>query len=256
MDLRALQKNGLSKVAPLFAGWEESMVWSCLQGEMGQAYGAAGLNSAQLVVGDFAFYAGEVDLGLAAHVPAGFPSAHLLLVPRDSAWEAALERAHPQATRFTRYALKKEGDCFDRAHLKALAAGLPTGYSLQPLRGPQYRQALAAGWSKDLCSQFSGEGDFLRRGLGVVAYRGAELVCGASSYTVYHGGLEIEVDTKEGYRRQGLAAACAAQLILECLWRGLTPCWDAANPESLALATKLGYHLDYAYTAYAAPVQE
>ena len=27
----------LERVAPLFAGWEETMIWSCLQGCMGYA---------------------------------------------------------------------------------------------------------------------------------------------------------------------------------------------------------------------------
>lgn len=50
--------------------------------------------------------------------------------------------------------------------------------------------------------------------------------------------------------RQGLAFACGARLILECLQRGLYPSWDAQNEGSLALARKLGYHFDHAYTAF------
>lgn len=79
---------------------------------------------------------------------------------------------------------------------------------------------------------------------------GDEIVAGASSYTSYEEGLEIEVDTQPDYRRKGLALSCAAKLILECLERGLYPSWDAANQESVALAEKLGYHLDHAYDVY------
>ena len=61
---------------------------------------------------------------------------------------------------------------------------------------------------------------------------GDEWVAGASSYSMYTGGIEIELDTKEEHRRKGLALAVAARLILECLDRGLYPCWDAANLQS------------------------
>jgi GNAT superfamily N-acetyltransferase len=72
----------------------------------------------------------------------------------------------------------------------------------------------------------------------------------ASSYTVYNGGIEIEVDTKPEFRRKGLAAACSARLILECLQRELYPSWDAHDLRSVALAEKLGYHADDPYTVY------
>ena len=51
-------------------------------------------------------------------------------------------------------------------------------------------------------------------------------------------------------RQAGLAQACGAKLILECLDRGLYPSWDAHDRRSLSLAEKLGYHLDHEYPAY------
>ena len=49
-----------------------------------------------------------------------------------------------------------------------------------------------------------------------------------------------ETDTREDHRRKGLAYACGAKLILECLERELYPSWDAQNMWSVALAEKLG----------------
>ena len=66
-------------------------------------------------------------------------------------------------------------------------------------------------------------------------YKRQELVAGASSYTVYDGGIEIQIDTQLKHRRKGLAAACGAKLILECLERGLYPSWDAHDRRSAAL---------------------
>lgn len=48
----------LERVAPLFAGWEETMIWSCLQGCMGHAIAdqEEAPRAAQIVVGDFCFF--------------------------------------------------------------------------------------------------------------------------------------------------------------------------------------------------------
>ena len=61
---------------------------------------------------------------------------------------------------------------------------------------------------------------------------------------------EIQIDTKEEYRRKGLALICGAKLIIECLNKELYPSWDAQNMESVKLSEKLGYHFDKEYTAY------
>ena len=87
-------------------------------------------------------------------------------------------------------------------------------------------------------------------GLGVILLKDGQVVSGASSYSAYKGGIEIEIDTRKDYRRKGLASICGAKLILECLDRGLYPSWDAQNMGSVALAEKLGYHFDHAYDAY------
>lgn len=103
---------------------------------------------------------------------------------------------------------------------------------------------------KDLCSRFDSYKAFEKSGLGFCIIHEGEIVSEASSYTVYDGGIEIEIDTKVAYRQKGLASACAAKLILACLRKGLYPSWDAHNQISLALAEKLGYVLDYDYTSY------
>ncbi len=107
-----------------------------------------------------------------------------------------------------------------------------------------------ADWSHDFCVNFRNDADFLARGLGVAVLRAGELVAGAASYTLYDGGIEIEIDTRPDCRRQGLAAACGARLILECLERGLYPSWDAHDLRSVALAEKLGYRRGAAYPVY------
>ena len=73
---------------------------------------------------------------------------------------------------------------------------------------------------------------------------------GASSYTRYREGIEIEVDTVKAERRKHLALIACSALILRCLNEGLYPSWDAQNMASVRLAEKLGYQVDHEYAAY------
>lgn len=146
----------------LFAGWEETIIWSCLQKVMGRvcANDTKSPTAAIALLGDFGFLAGQAD------------------------------------TKFL-LALKRT-----------------------------------------VCKR-----DFLILKDGVP-------VSGASSYSTYRSGIEVEIDTREDHRREGLATVCGAKLILECLKRNLYPSWDAHNAWSAALAEKLGYRFSHEYAAY------
>lgn len=236
----------LECIAPLFDGWQETMIWSCLQGCMGSAVADDPENprAALITVGDFCFLAGEPSAELAAQATAP------IIGPRDERWCAVIEDVWgPRVERAARYAIKKEPGVFDVAHLRALAAP-PKGYALRQIDAALYERTMAEDWSRDLCALFADAADYARRGVGVVALCEGELVAGASSYAVYRGGIEIEIDTRFDYRRRGLATACGAALILLCLERGLYPSWDAHDLRSVALAEKLGYHMDAPYTVY------
>ncbi len=87
-------------------------------------------------------------------------------------------------------------------------------------------------------------------GMGMVVLKNGAIVSGASSYTRYNEGIEIEVDTIASERRKHLATVACAALILRCLEEGLYPSWDAHNMNSVRLAQKLGYEFDHEYTAY------
>ena len=77
----------------------------------------------------------------------------------------------------------------------------------------------------------------------MVILKNGIIVAGASSYTRYNEGIEIEVDTIESERRKHLATIACSALILNCLGEGLYPSWDAQNMNSVNLAEKLGYEL-------------
>ncbi len=236
-----------SKAERLFEGWKETLITSCLQKVMGKILVTDPDSplSAMAYVGCFAFCAGVPDKELAAAKPDGF----VIMVPRNKAWEACIEACFPEAKKVTRYAIKKETR-FDRRYLTDLIGGLPEGYELKAIDGRIYDLCLPDPVTRDFVSSFGSREKYLELGRGMVILKSGRIVAGASSYSRYREGIEIEVDTAEGERRKGLATIASAALILRCLDEGLYPSWDAQNMNSVRLARKLGYEFDHEYTAY------
>ncbi|TCL61049.1 GNAT acetyltransferase-like protein [Kineothrix alysoides] len=248
-----VSSKDMSKIAPLFQNASHTIIWSCLQGYMGRAWtdDLEHPSSAQIVVGDFCFFAGAPDRELAANIHVDSPSGLLLLIPESPGWGVLIEETYPESfERFMRYSIKKEPEAFHKETLSGNIADLPDGYSLHRIDEAIYRRLLKLDQLRDLCSVFSSYKAYERHGLGFVVMCEDTIVSGASSYTVYDKGIEIEVDTLPEYRRKGLAFICASRLILECLEKGLYPSWDAMNKESVTLAERLGYHLGDEYVTY------
>ncbi len=237
-------------IAPFFFH-RSGLVRSCLDGCMGQAFGDHPFRpgAAVLCNGDFACFGGDPNRHAARQLAGklALEKGKTWLVPVLEGWEEHLTFWHPvRMERSVRYAVTRNTE-FDKAELLEIAESIPPGFALHSIDKALYEKAMANEWSRDFCSQFQSGEDYAKRGLGVVALRGEELAAGASSYVIYNGGIEIQTDTREDMRRLGLASACCALLILDCLQKGLMPSWDAANPASLALAQKLGYALRAPY---------
>ena len=236
-----------AKVTALFEGWSETMIWSCLQKVMGKIYvtDLEKPKSAFAFVGCFAFYAGEADKELVRHKPDGF----VIMTPQNEKWADCIEDCFPDAKKTSRYAIKKDTK-FDKDLLLGLIDKLPEGYELKDIDENIYDICLSDPVTKDFVSSFESKEKYLDIGRGVVVIKSGRIVAGASSYTRYNEGIEIEVDTVEEERRKGLATVASAALILRCLDEGLYPSWDAQNMNSVHLAEKLGYEFDHEYTAY------
>lgn len=240
-----------SAAAPLFEGWEETLIWSCLQGVMGGIYADSPENptSAAAVIADFTFFAGVPNDELIRFKPDGSAQTYMLMVPQTEAWSERIESCRA-AKRISRYAIKKEPDVFDREKLRKIAENLPEGCRLRPINEEIYRYARETGWCRDWVGAYPDYETYRRLGFGFVLEKDGEIVAGVSSYTVYREGVEIEIDTHADHRRKGYASICAARMILEALGCGLYPSWDAANLWSVGLAEKLGYHFDHEYITY------
>lgn len=240
-------------VEHLFGAWEETLIWSCLQGIMGEIYvdNLESPISAMAILGDFAFFAGEPNDELVLYKPKWCTHDFIIMVPQHAAWGELIQRCYAEkAKKVSRYAIKKEPHVHDKGKLQQVLTTLPEGYEIKLMDEDSYDKCKTAAWSKDLVSQYKDYETYRKHGLGIVVLKDGEVVSGASSYSRYKDGIEIEIDTQEQYRRKGLAYICGAKLILECLERNLYPSWDAHNIWSVALAEKLGYHYSHTYIAY------
>ncbi len=248
-----VEVNEVKNIEKLFEGWQETLIWSCLDGYMGKAFAdnEKKPQSAQIIIGDFCFFAGKPNEELIKNFPKDYKSEYLIMIGRNEEHNELIEKIYKErANKVKRYAIKKEYDIFDKEKLLKIVNNIGENVKLKLIDKDIYDEVRRNKWSKDLCSQFNEYEDYKKRGIGVAAIIDGQVVSGASSYTVYKKGIEIEIDTREDYRRRGLALACGAKLILECLKKGLYPSWDAQNKGSVALSEKLGYHFHKEYTAY------
>ena len=233
------------RASALFAGWQDSVVWSALQGVMGKIYvdSLEKPESGVAMLGDFCFLSGKTESEVISGALANSASGEVILVPQKA----------------VRYAIKKEPGIFDLKQLQKVAQSLPNEYEMRLINQELFEICRDTQWSKDLTANYESYSQYSAYGLGVCILKDGEVVAGISSYSGYgrsdenpgsQGGIEIEVVTREDYRRKGLAYIGAAQLLLECDKRGLYPNWDAVNKMSVGLAEKLGYHFSHEYVVY------
>lgn len=246
------QISDSQSAAPLFGKWDETILWSCLQGVMGHIFADDKQHptSAMAMLGDFTFFAGKADMELISYKPEWVEKDFMIMIPQNDEWkDAILKHYGNRARTVPRYATKKEPGVFEPKKLEQIVSLLPDGYELCMIDETVYHMCRANPWSVDLVSQFGRYEDYRRLGLGAVVQKDRQIVSGASSYSRYREGIEIEIDTCKEYRRKGFARICGAKLILECLKKNLYPSWDAQNQASLSLAKALGYHYSHTYEA-------
>lgn len=245
-----VEKTQLMQIASLFDDIEDSMVKACLQGYMGRAF-VQTMNrpkAALIVSGEYSFFGGDPDSDDALYLARNLFS----VVEHDSTvsifseerpdWGKRLlsvPENHPVAV--TRYGILQKDYVFDELVLRGYINSLPEGFDLVPFNKNLYQQAMEEAWSQEFCEAFQNAEEYLARGFGFAVTENGRLVSGSSSMTVYDGGIEIQVATRPGYQRKGLAYVCSAALIEECIRRKVRPCWDAANQISMNMALKLGY---------------
>lgn len=128
-----VELDDTSKVKDLFAGWQETLIYSCVQKVMGKIYVTDPDEpvSAFAYVGCFGFVAGEPNRELLENKPEGFA----IITPQNEAWASLIEEVYTNVRKVTRYAIKK-----DHINHPILGTwGGHCGYSVRPSeRGKGY----------------------------------------------------------------------------------------------------------------------
>lgn len=249
-----LQTENLS----ILEQWKEDMTdstcYSVMQGIGGSAWveNIDDPKGAALVYGDFCFLLGQAVENPEAELMDTLKKCGKtwsIFVPESESWEQALE----EQTTFIkdeRYLTKEKTEPFDKELLKSYVARLPEGFEIKQIDAHWYQEIVEGEWARDLCCNFETAEKYEEYGLGFIAVKGDEIAAGISSYASYDKGIEIEIDTREEFRRLGLATVLGATMILECIERGLYPHWDAANMVSVRTAQRLGYEYHKPYVVY------
>jgi RimJ/RimL family protein N-acetyltransferase len=236
---------------------EEVILCSAVEGKMGRLW----VDDKQqpgctlIINGDFCYLLGSYNLFEAEALTDIISElCHGKIIDAGEQWEPVLknlEKRYPNSFKyFSRYAVDGKKEWFDRRRLMEYAAAVEPDYEVVRIDENIYQLTTKQAWTLDYCSNFNSLEDYLEHGIGYVIVRKEDIISGASSYSYCDGRIEITIETREDFRKQGLALACAAKLILECLDRDIYPRWDAANIASVALAEKLGYRFSREYGVY------
>ncbi|ELP86416.1 hypothetical protein EIN_031170 [Entamoeba invadens IP1] len=252
----------------LFNNWDETPIWSCLEGTMGHICVDKIPNpkTAIAVISCLSFLAGVPNLEILEKHKNDETRKEVILIPQNEEWAKLVEKCYSKnVIRYQRFATHKDTQ-FDKDKLRKIVSSLSPSFCLRRIDETIFQQCLFEKWSEDLVGNFSDYSEFKSHGVGYVILKTSHstnlelaerevIISGCSTFTYYNKGIEIEVDTNINYRQQGLATVCSARTILECLDLGMYPSWDADNVVSLKVAEKLGYHFSHPYTAFKYTIQ-
>jgi GNAT superfamily N-acetyltransferase len=218
-----------------------------LESQMGEAYvDDVGSPSAYMIEqgGFFGYLAGDATSAGGQALLKEKVGGHMLMP--SPGWDEAVRTAYGDKVRtLERYSFSSESLSLD--HIQAVAEQCPAT--------PMVRRVdigLAQTTEAPFLSvgDFESAEDFTQRGIGFVMYDGETIIGGAYSSLVSSRAIEVSVFVDGDHRRKGVATALSCALLTWCVERRIHPNWDAANKESVGLATKLGYTPMGSYTAY------
>ncbi len=251
----ALDESQRKLLQSFFINMENTFIHTYLQGHMGRGWTDSLIRPSLglIQIGDFCFINGLVNRNM-KHVLANLHQITdrdtILLIPGNENIRFLIQRNFPKWEPAKRFAFQHNPEAFDIPYLQQVINCLPKEYELVLIDERWYLKALSEEWSRDLISNFDSPSDFLTRGIGLLITCNGEILSGASSYSIYDGGIEIQVDTNPAYRMKGLGYIVCAAFIIACRERNLYPSWDAANEISMQLAKKLGYRYSHSYNIY------
>ena len=159
----------------IFENWNETIIWSCLQGIMGEIHTNLSEDAAMAILGDFAFYAGNPSEELIRFKPESCKQDFIIMVPQNEEWAEIIECCFGEkAKKVTRYAIKKEPDVFDRVALQKVVDSLPKDYTLKMMDEELFWHCKEIGWCRDWISQYPDYEMYHKYGLGAIILKDGE----------------------------------------------------------------------------------
>ena len=210
-----------------------------LQGVFGkrEEYGQSSITDALFVYLD-----GEPEPESSGRVASCFRGRPLVCL--TEAWEGQIRAQYPDAAIYRRTMMKPA--CRFTIPEEMI---IPEGCRLAGMDEAAFEQhPFSHGMNYSCWAAFQAEGS------GAVMYHGGEIVAAASSFLSLNGEVEMDISTKEAFRRKKLATACAARMLQDCMERGITVHWDAQNDVSRHLAEKFGFRTEKEYSVYWLPL--
>ncbi len=256
--MQQLNVQEMKLIQPFYEKSNDSTIYACLDGYMGKAFvdDKESIRHVVILQGDFVFpsnlkeFHEDTAKNMIDDLLSYKEKDQILIIPQTKEWEEFLKREE-RFESFLRYHFKRPVyEQFNPVKLGEFCRKLPIEYSFHRIDETLYDRVMSEDWSRDFCGNFNSRDDFFKYGIGFLIMKGEEICGGASSYTAYKKGIEIEIVTKKEFRNIGLATACGAKLILTCLEEGKLPHWDAANETSVRLAMRLGYDYEGPYNTY------
>ena len=168
------------------------------------------------------------------------------LVCLTGAWDEQIRAQYPDAAIYRRTMMKPACRFTIPEDIE-----IPEGYRLAGMDEAAFEQhPFSHGENYPCWDAFQAEGS------GAVIYHSGEIAAAASSFLSLDGEIELDVSTKESHRGKGLAAACIARMLQDCMERGIVVHWDAQNDVSRHLAQKFGFEIEAWYSVYWLPHED
>ena len=139
------------RASALFAGWQDSVVWSALQGVMGKIYvdSLEKPESGVAMLGDFCFLSGKPDSEIILGALANSASEEVILVPQNDDWAQMIVECYGEkAEKAIRYAIKKEPGVFDLKQLQKVTQSLPGEYEMRMIDQALFEICRDTQWSR------------------------------------------------------------------------------------------------------------
>jgi RimJ/RimL family protein N-acetyltransferase len=157
------------------------------------------------------------------------------------AWESMLPDLLPGRSLIKIYRRTFEFDPATFYEGRYARPAVPSQFSLQTIDANVLRNN--PDMAAEILTAWETPEHYLRNGTGICLLNGEMIVSACFSMFIGAGAAEVNVFTREEYRRQGFAILSAAGFIDACLKQGLRPNWECFwdNLPSARLAENLGF---------------